>query len=266
MQGFKTQAIIKITGLGEQQASFTSISLIGTHNEVIGQYSLSSISKDHLISESFLSPDVTEYYVVLNGYINGESFIRQSHNAIINLPLKLPSRFFDQKLIISLWNSELAGLNIEGVYESQTKTGYPNFKNCEGIEFWFDEDSSRWILGPKSYTFHPLSQLVSKPTWTNCEDDYDDYDTCVDYEGVLITSLNVELVSIDSLIEFEKMKWFISLNGTWTELDMNVTKVNGDKSLDLSYPGYLPSGLDFVKDETTTEAMTTISSYYKGKT
>ena len=92
MQGITTHALIQTAGLEFDHGIVDTISLLDIRGTVIGEYSLSAISEELLLAEPFRPPDVSEYYMVIKGTINGgETFIRQSHNAIINLVPEPPT-------------------------------------------------------------------------------------------------------------------------------------------------------------------------------
>ena len=87
MQGITTHALVQPTGIDfERDGIIESVALLDIRGVEIGHYSISILNENLLLAEPFRPPDVSEYYMVIKGTINGgEKFIRQSHNAIINL-------------------------------------------------------------------------------------------------------------------------------------------------------------------------------------
>ena len=86
VQGITTHALIEPTGVENTGCVMESILLLDIRGVQLGEYSLSKKSDALYVAEPFRPPDVREYYLVIKGRTGaGESFIRQSHNAIINI-------------------------------------------------------------------------------------------------------------------------------------------------------------------------------------
>ena len=86
MQDIVTHALLQPTGMDFDHGIIESIVLLDIRGVEIGRYSLSVINDTLLLAEPFRPPNVSEYYMTIKGTMNGgEGFLRQSHNAIINL-------------------------------------------------------------------------------------------------------------------------------------------------------------------------------------
>ena len=86
MQDIVTHALLQPAGMDFDHGVIESFILLDIRGVEIGRYSLSVIDDSLLLAEPFRPPNVSEYYMLIKGTMSGgEDFIRQSHNAIINL-------------------------------------------------------------------------------------------------------------------------------------------------------------------------------------
>ena len=86
VQGITTHALIEPSGAEKTGGVMETVSLLDIRGVQLGEYSLSKKSEKLYVAEPFRPPDVREYYLVVKGRTgDGQIYIRQSHNAIINI-------------------------------------------------------------------------------------------------------------------------------------------------------------------------------------
>lgn len=87
VQGITTHALIEPSGMdGINGGIMQSVSLLDIRGVELGEYSLSKKGENLYVAEPFRPPDVREYYLIIKGQTGaGQTYIRQSHNAIINI-------------------------------------------------------------------------------------------------------------------------------------------------------------------------------------